>query len=216
MHGSWHSSHTDIPGRKGGRTFPFVDPVLANLRHADQHSDTERLNDSQRARSSSSDVRRVTSTSHFGHSIVERGTFRCSTVLHLHDRGFRLFLGSSGRRGRRDTRETHHATHGVDFTIDPMLRPEHADRRNVQEILHNTFPNNSQASQASDHLPAVQQFRPVGLRHRDHAKLDLARAPAEILRRPRLGHYIQDWAAPVDLLPIPQLRAVVRSVEQML
>ena len=216
MHGSWHSGHTDIPGRKGGRTFPFVDPVLANLWHADQHFDSERLDDSQRTRSSSSDVRRVKSTGHFGHFVVERGSFRCSTVLHLHDCGFCLFVGSSGRRGRRDKRKTHHATHGVDFTIDPMLRPEHADRRNVEEILHNPFPNNSQASQAGDHLSVVQQFCSLGLRYSDHAKLDLARAPAEILRGPRLGYYIQDWIALVDLLPISQLRAVAGSVEQML
>lgn len=216
MHGGRHSGHPDIPRREGGRTLSVDHAVLVDVRYSDQYLDVEQSDDRQWTRSDPSDVRGDERTGHVGQFVVERGAIRGSTLLGVHDRGIRLFVGYTGGRTRRDPRKTHHAADGIYIATDPVVRSEHSDRGGVETILHHSFPNNSETCPSGDHVPVVQQLGPVGIRHRDHAELDLAGAPTKILRCARLGRDIQDRSSVVDLLSVPQLRAAPGSVEQVL
>lgn len=178
------------------------------MRHPDRHTDSEQLDDSQRSRAGATDFGSVACAGRPGQSPIKRVTLRGAALLSLHHRSMRLLAGHVGsQRDRGHAGQAHYAAVNVDSAAGAVLRTEHVDRRDVATLVHNALPNAGQARPPGDHLPALQQRRPVGLRHRHHAELAVAGTAAPVLWRARLGRVVKNRSASPDLLQISQLRA---------
>lgn len=174
------------------------------MRYSDRYTNVEQSDDSQWSRAGASDLGSDASAGRFGQPSIECVALRGATLLRVHHRGVRLFTGHVGsRRDRGHAGQTYYVIVNVSPAAGAMLCAEHAYCGDLATFVHNTLPDAGKARPPSDHLLIIQQRCALGLRHRNHAELAIARATASVLRRARLGRAIQDRTASPNLLQVP-------------